>query len=61
MIGADLASKQRNANVARSSAPVASPAEIELIRQLNAVDIARYSKARELFEVTVLPAVQRRT
>lgn len=58
MIGTDLAVKQLNANEARSSAPAASSAEIELIRRLNAVDMVLYGKARELFERTVLPSVQ---
>jgi hypothetical protein len=56
MLGTDLAIKRLNANTARSSAPRASSAEIELIRRLNEVDIVLYGRAKKRFEQTILPA-----
>jgi Galactose-3-O-sulfotransferase len=56
--GADLSVKKLNINEARSSEPAASSAEIALIRQLNAVDILLYTKAKEKFERTILPALR---
>lgn len=55
ILGIDLAVKKLNTGRARSAAAAASPAEIELIRQLNSVDLALYAKARESFKQAVLP------
>ncbi len=54
-LGSTLAPKKLNVTRARAKAPAASSDEIELIRQLNAVDMALYAAARDRFERTVLP------
>ncbi|UFZ06408.1 sulfotransferase family protein [Bradyrhizobium ontarionense] len=50
MVGIDLTAKRLNVNKIRASAPPVSSSDIESIRQLNAVDLALYDKARSLFE-----------
>lgn len=60
LLGRELSIKNLNATAARSSASAVAPADLDLIRRLNAVDIALYTAARTRFEQTVLPTLRSR-
>ena len=53
-IGLALSAKRLNVTASRSSLPQASSDDVELIRRLNAVDLAIYAGARKRFEQAIL-------
>lgn len=53
-LAAPLAAKTLNINADRLSGPAPTPEEIEIVRRLNDVDIALYTKARARFEENYL-------
>jgi hypothetical protein len=59
-IGREVPVKTLNATEGRSSASPVAPADLDLIRRLNAVDIALYTAAKTRFEQTVLPTLRAR-
>jgi hypothetical protein len=59
-IGREVPVKSLNVTEGRSSASPVSPANLDLIRRLNAVDIALYTAAKTKFEQAVLPTVRAR-
>jgi hypothetical protein len=60
VLGRELPIKNLNATEARSTVSAVAPADLDLIRRLNAVDIALYAAARTRFEQTVLPTLRSR-
>ncbi|MGC2087563.1 MAG: sulfotransferase family 2 domain-containing protein [Bradyrhizobium sp.] len=57
-IGREVPLKRMNAASERSSAATVSSDDLDLIRRLNAVDIALYAAARTRFEQTILPTLR---
>jgi hypothetical protein len=59
-IGREVPVKRLNATSERSSASAVAPDDLNLIRRLNAVDIALYTAAKARFEQTILPMLRLR-
>jgi Sulfotransferase family len=59
-IGREVPIKRLNATAERSAASAIAPDDLDLIRRLNAVDIALYTAAKARFEQTILPMLRSR-
>jgi hypothetical protein len=60
-IGREVPIKRLNATPERSASSAIAPDDLDLIRKLNAIDIALYTAAKTKFEQTILPSLRSRS